>query len=222
MVFGQIAESKNINTLIYHCFENLPDSEQRKFVRKFREQPHDEAQIMHTLMELVCGAYLSSLGFQVIHEFKLNSETPDWCIVDDKLTPQAITDVVTIHIDKETDIDIENQLKAKNVAAYWMNGKSNNVDRLYKVIQAKSVKYRELVDSMSLPFVVAVHSDFRIQFDPNEILGCLLPNEYGIFALYPYVSGLLFFEDYGAQYNFQYFGNLNCVRKFNLGNGRYP
>ena len=36
MDFGRIAESHNVNKLIYRCFENLPKDEQHKFVEKFR------------------------------------------------------------------------------------------------------------------------------------------------------------------------------------------
>ena len=136
--------------------------------------------------------------------------------------PQAFLDVVTIHIDKETDIDIENQLRIKSVAAYRMNGKSNNVDRLYEKIKEKVINYRELANSLLLPFIVAVHSDFRIQFDPDEILTCLLPEEYGLFNLYSHFSGLLFFDEHGAHYDFRYFENPKCSRKFNLPEGRYP
>jgi len=200
----------------------LPEIEQRKFVKKFRDQPHHQSQIMHTLPELVCGAYLSNLGFQVVHEFRLNGKTPDWCFVDDKTIPQAFIDTATIHIDKETDDDIERQLRAKGVATYWMNGKNNNVDRLYTAIQKKAVEYRELSDSLLLPFIIAMRSDFRIQFDLEEILSCLLSDEYGIFMLYPHVSGLLLFEDHGAQYAFRYFENSKSVRKFNLRDGLYP
>jgi hypothetical protein len=68
MKYGQIAESKKINYAIYRCFEHLCDEDQQRFVKKFREQPHDSDQIMHTFRELILGAYLSSRGFRVRHE----------------------------------------------------------------------------------------------------------------------------------------------------------
>jgi hypothetical protein len=222
MTFGQIAEGNNANKLIYRCFDYLPEVEQRKFLKKFRDQPHNEPQIMHTLAELVCGAYLSSLGFQFVHELELNNKAPDWCIMGDKMSPEAFIDVITIHIDKETDDDIERQLHAKRLASYWMNGRNNNTDRLYSAIQKKATECRELANALLLPFVIAVHSDFRVKFDPEEILSCLLPDEYGIFTLYPHVSGLLFFEDHGTQYAFRFFENSKSVRKFNLKDGLYP
>lgn len=53
--YGQIAESTRINEAIYDCFDFLNDKEQKKFVKKFREQPHSEIQIMHTFRELLLG-----------------------------------------------------------------------------------------------------------------------------------------------------------------------
>ncbi len=222
MVFGQIAENESINALIYRCFENLLDSEQQKFIKKFREQPHNQAQIMHTLMELVCGAYVGSLGFQIIHEYRINSDTPDWCIVDDENSPQVIVEFVDFHIDLGTEKYIEEQKKTKMAIGYRMNGKKNNIDRLYESIRKKAQAYRDLVDNLNLPYVIALHPDFLISLDLEEVLSCLTPEEHGIFNLYPHVSGLLFFEDSGAQYKFQYMGNSKCLRKFDLPEGSYP
>ena len=56
MKYGQIAGSKRVNYAIYRCFEHLCDKDQQRFVRKFREQPHDSDQIMHTFRELILGA----------------------------------------------------------------------------------------------------------------------------------------------------------------------
>jgi hypothetical protein len=56
--YGQVAESHAVNALIYICFEELEESAQQKFVKLFRQQPYDQAQVMHTLRELILGAYL--------------------------------------------------------------------------------------------------------------------------------------------------------------------
>ncbi len=56
--YGQIAESQAVNASVYVCFEELEESAQQKFVKMFRQQPHDQAQVMHTLRELILGAYL--------------------------------------------------------------------------------------------------------------------------------------------------------------------
>jgi hypothetical protein len=222
MAFGQIAESKNINKLIYRCFDDLLESEQRKFVKKFRQQPHDQAQVMHTMVELVCGAYLSSKGFIVIHEKRLNNLTPDWCIVDEEYFPQAIIELVNFHIDLETEKYIEEQKKIKKVIGYRRDGNRNNINRLYESIRNKAQDYCNLANILNLPYVIALHPDFLISLDLEEVLSCLASEEHGLFNLYPHFSGLLFFENRGAQYVFQYIDNSKCLRKFNLIDGYYP
>ena len=85
MKYGQISRDKNINEFIYFCFQFICEEDQKKFIKKFRKQPHDSDQVMHTFRELILGAYLSSIGFNVRNDFSINAKTPDWCILDDKL-----------------------------------------------------------------------------------------------------------------------------------------
>jgi hypothetical protein len=65
MKYGQIAAGSLVNGAIYRCFDFIPEEDARKFVKKFREQPHSEVQVMHTLRELAIGAFLGSQGFTV-------------------------------------------------------------------------------------------------------------------------------------------------------------
>ena len=46
--YGQIAGNQAINAMIYRCFEELEDSDQLKFVKKFNQQLSDLEQVMHT------------------------------------------------------------------------------------------------------------------------------------------------------------------------------
>ncbi len=80
--YGQIAGNTSINAMIYRCFEYICEEDQRKFVKKFREQPHDSDQIKHTFRELVLGAYLGSNSFRVKHDYVIDDQTPDWSILD--------------------------------------------------------------------------------------------------------------------------------------------
>ena len=82
--YGQIAQSQAINAFFYFCFEELEESGQQKFVKLFRRQPHDQAQVMHTFRELILGAYLHRSGFQVCYTPRLQGKTPDWVTVDDR------------------------------------------------------------------------------------------------------------------------------------------
>ena len=60
MKYGQIAGNDHINASIYRCFKHICENDERKFIKKFREQPHDSDQVMHTFKELILGAYLST------------------------------------------------------------------------------------------------------------------------------------------------------------------
>jgi len=113
MKYGQIADNRHINAFIYQCFEYISEIDERKFVKKFRKQPHDSEQIMHTFRELVLGAYLSSSGFTVRHDYVVKDKTPDWCILDDKSVTVGIVELASFHLDKATEIEIEQQLEAK-------------------------------------------------------------------------------------------------------------
>ena len=70
--------------MIHNCFQYLDERDVKKFQREFKVQPHDKGQIMHTFRELILGAYLSKHGFQVRYDYKIDSKTPDWCILDNR------------------------------------------------------------------------------------------------------------------------------------------
>ena len=133
-----MAGNKHINELIYRCFEYIGEEDKQKFVKEFREQPHDSDQIMHTLRELVLGAYLGSSGFKVRHDCAVDTQTPDWCILDEKSVMTGIVELTNFHIDKATEDEIEAQLKARGVAWVWRDENKDNVDRLYHCIWHKA------------------------------------------------------------------------------------
>lgn len=223
MVYGQIAESTKINALIYRCFDELPETEQRKFVKKFRDQPHDQDQVMHTLAELVCGAYLQSKGYRMVHDHIVKGKTPDWCILGANNSVQAIIEVANFHIDQTTDRYIKEQKKSKRIVFFWRDGNADNEARLYQCIQDKAMIYKELVNSLALPYVIALRPDFRAGLDfEDEVRGCLYLKKDGVFDLFPHVSGVLYFEEINGRYTFRYASNPNCPRIMNLPGGDYP
>ena len=222
MLYGQIAESSKINDFIYRCFEDLPEAEQRKFVKDFRKQPHDQNQVMHTLAELTCGAYLSSQGSNLSHDYNVNSKTPDWCILNNSGSPQAIIEVVNFHIDQTTEQDIERQRQTKIVVAYRRDENANNKNRLYESIKRKAEIYLELANALALPYVIAVRPDYRALIDLQEVRDCLVSKDNGLFNLYLHVSGVIYFEENGGRYDFRYIINSNCLRTITLPEGYYP
>jgi hypothetical protein len=211
MKYGQIAGSKAINYAIYKCFEYLYEEDQRKFVKKFSEQPHDSDQCMHTFRELILGAYLSSKGFRVMHEYPIEGKTPDWCILDNRSQVVCVVELVNFHIDTITESEIAKQIQAKNIAAYWQDDNSN-IRRLYYSIWDKSVKYQSLIEKIGVPYIISAFIDFKVVMDNEEINVCLHSDNSGLFQLYPYVSGVLHFKENDGQYLFKYERNTNTLR----------
>ncbi len=219
MKYGQIAESKKINYAIYQCFEHLCCEDQQRFVKKFREQPHDSDQIMHTFRELILGAYLSSCGFKVRHEYSVESKTPDWCILDNRSAVIGIVDLVNFHIDAITESDIAKQIQTKGIIAVWRNQNKNNDERLYYCIWDKMQKYQALTEKLRAPYIIAIFPDFYSATDFEEVCACLYHSEFGLFQMYQDVSGVLYFEENAGQYLFRYEQNPNALRKIDLPNG---
>lgn len=223
MTFGQIAGNRSINAMIYRCFQFLNKDDQRRFVKKFREQPDDSDQIMHTFRELILGAYLSSAGYSVIHDYVINDKTPDWTIFDcDRETILAIVELTNFHIDKATEDEIGACLRAGSMAVYWRDHNTDNVNRLYQVICDKASKYRRLVGELHLPYVVSVFGEFAAAVDFEEVCRCLSGGDEGLFGLYPELSGLLYFDENGGMYSFRYAGNPDALHKIDLPEGVFP
>ena len=219
MKYGQIADNRHINAFIYQCFEYISEIDERKFVKKFRKQPHDSEQIMHTFRELVLGAYLSSSGFTVRHDYVVKDKTPDWCILDDKSVTVGIVELASFHLDKATEIEIEQQLEARSIACFWRDKKKNNVQRLYHRIWDKAVEYRSLAKKLEIPYVAAIFGDFRAAVDFQEVQICLFDKDIGLFGIYPEMSGVLYFQDSFGRYFFNYTTNPHALKLIDFPNG---
>ena len=222
MKHGQIAGNKHINAFIYHCFEYTCEEDERKFVKRFREQPHDSDQVMHTFRELVLGAYLNSSGFRVIHDYAVDAQTPDWCILDDKSAVIGIVELASFHIDKATEREIERQSEARGRASVWRDENKDNADRLYHCIWHKAQAYRALSKKLRVPYVVAVFGEFEAIVDFEEVALCLSDEESGLFEMYPELSGVLYFEESSGRYLFEYARNPNALQVIDLSSGVFP
>ena len=216
MHYGQIAESEKINSAIYYCFRYIDVTEATKFVRKFKEQPHDKIQIMHTFRELLLGAFLASNNLRMRSEYKIDGKTPDWCIFSEDSHPECIVELVNFHADAETEADIIRQIQEKGL---WCNFVKPNTDRLYHAIWRKADTYKTLVNKYNLPYVIAVFSEFTANVEQDELDECLFGTEAGIFKLYPEVSGILFFEEFSGSYPFTYRSNPHTMRRAALPSG---
>ncbi len=230
MEYGQLSENSNINYDIYGYFEYISEKDRRKFVRKFREQPHDEYQVMHTLRELILGAFLASKGFLVCHDLEIEGKTPDWVILDAQESPVGIVELINFHVDRHTEMDIEKQLKHPDpmstvdtahgpipVAVYWQKP---NKERLYQRIEEKANKYERLAENNKLPYVVSVFGELRAAVKKEELHQCLFEDHGGLLAQWPTLSGVLFFEESNGTYVFDFIENPQGTISITIPDGR--
>lgn len=216
MKYGQIAGNSSINDCIYRCFDHIHEADARVFVKKFGEQLHSNAQVMHTFRELVLGAYLASNGFKVRYDNPVNSSTPDWCILDETSKLSGIAELTNFHTDKETETEIE---EARQTRGEWVGWMPPNDDRLYQIIWGKARVYKALVEKHRVPYVIAVFSEFTAALEIDELHECLFHDETGLFALYPTTSGVLFFEEKSGRYAFTYLQNPHADREIYIQDG---
>lgn len=219
--YGQIAENTKINDSIYDCFSFLNDREQHKFVKKFRKQPHTEIQIMHTFCELLLGAYLMANNLLVENERGIYGKNPDWSILDSSSNIIAIVEMVYHHIDNKTNENIVAQLKSgKKAIGYWPNGNDPDNNRLYSHIHQKTIKYKDLVAKIQVPYVVAIFIDFKAVTDVQELKDCMMKGDQPLFQEYPDLSGVLQFEEANhGSYNFWFVENPFALRKITIPSG---
>lgn len=216
MQYGQIVASKKINEIIYHCFHYIDEKEAKKFVRKFKEQPHDKIQIMHTFRELILGTFLAKNGLLVQNEQNIDGKTPDWCIINNSFLPQCMVELVNFHADAGTLADIVHQIQEKGI---WCNFVKPNTERLYSTIWKKASTYKMLTNKYNLPYVIAVFSEFTASVKQEELDECLFEEATGLFERYPEISGILFFEELRRNYLFTYLSNPHAIRMTSLPSG---
>ena len=221
MIYGEISANKRINKAIYDCFDYLQEKEQKKFVKKFHDQPHANIQIMHTFRELILGAYLSKSGFIVENDRNLCKKTPDWSICDLAGNVTCAIEMVYHHIDNKTNSEIVRQYKeGKKVFAYFPNVNDPDNYRLYSQIQIKASKYKYIINKLAIPYIVAIFIDFTLDIDISEMKTCLSTGNDPIFEHYKGLSGVLKFEEGNFEaYNFSYISNPNAEYKFSIPSG---
>lgn len=215
MRYGRIAGNDSINAAIYRCFDVITEADVKAFVKKFAEQPHDQAQVFHTFRELILGAFLASNDLAVRSERLVAGKTPDWSVLDGE-DLRCIIELVNFHNAKAMEDEINAQFAAGKA---WAGRQVPHVDRLYASVHNKCLVYKDLAESEGVPYAVAVYGDFLANVDRQELEACLYDQETGLFATYPEVSGVLFFNDNFARYRFSYLPNPCARRPFSLPGG---
>jgi hypothetical protein len=224
MQYGQIADNKHVNGLIYRCFEYICEKDQRRFVKKFQHQPHHSSEIMDTYRELILGAYLSANNPRVKYDYIIAGKTPDWCILDDRSVVIGIVESTSFHIDQITKKNIELKMSAKEGICYRRDENKDNLDRLYHCIWSKVKQvYLNLAQQLKVPYVIAVFVEFDVLMDLEEFQSCLFDKQKGLLGMYPEVSGVLYFRESFGQYLFNYTHNPNAPPlAIDLPNSAFP
>ena len=137
----------------YQRFGYLDESEAAKFVRRFRDQPHDGRQVMHTLHEPSLRAFLAKNGLRVRYDPRIESKTPDWCVLDDNASLRRIVEVANFNPSAETSQDVAHQLQTRG---FWSGWFMPNSERLYDRIWKKASRYRAPADRHDLSYVIAL------------------------------------------------------------------
>jgi len=221
MEYGQLSGNSSINKTIYKSFEYICEKDIKKFVKVFRYtklQTEIENQALHTYRELILGAYLGANGLTVRHDYSVDNKTPDWCIVDNAGAVIGIIELTNFHIDKLTEEEIEEQMKANGIALYH----ADNINRLYQCIWYKARIYQDLARKFQIPYVVAVFGWFEAGVDSEEIQRCIFDKDIGVFKMYPEVSGLIYFRESLGQYLFDYARNPSALHRIELPGGAFP
>jgi len=216
--YGRIAGNPSINATIHHCFKYISEEDKRKSVKKFREQPHGEDQVMHTFRELVLGAFLGANGFNVKYDYTMEGRTPDWTVLDCELHPACVIELSNFHLDRRRENQIRERWRTGGIWSGWLG---SHEDRLYNVIQSKASAYKGLVNRHAVPYVIAIFGAFEAAVEISEVRGCLFHVETGLFGLYPEVSGVLFFQENPGCYEFEYIVSPNALRPAHFPGGRF-
>jgi hypothetical protein len=221
MEYGKLSGNSSINETIYKCFEYICKKDIKKFVKVFRRAKlHTETgnQALHTYRELILGAYLSANGLTVRHDYNVDNKTPDWCILDNASAVIGIIELTNFHIDKTTEREIEEQIKANGIALYH----ADNFKRLYHCIRYKAGIYQDLVKKLLIPYVVAVFGSFEPAVDFKEVQSCIFDKDIALFKMYPEVSGIIYFRESLGRYLFDYARNPSALHRIELPSVGFP
>jgi len=217
--YGKIANNHSINQCIYHCFKYICKKDQKKFLKKFRKNPHDSDEIMHILRELILGAYLGYNNIKIRYEFNINGQTPDWSVVTNNSKSDCIIELVNFHIDKKTEKQIQEHIDKSRMIFFWRDKNKDNLNRLYQSILHKMQKYRKLASELKIPYIVSLYIDFIISIDIDEVKECIFKKGIDLFKNYPEVSGLLCFRESNGKYIFNYLQNQHALNKVEIADG---
>ena len=215
MKHGVLAGNQHLNDRIYECFESLCAEDVRAFVKNFRAQ--DKEQSLHTFRELVLGTFLARQSLHPRYSEKLLRKTPDWCLHSDANQVVGIVELLNFH---QASIVEMSMLDAFGKSETWVDWVPPNSERLYQKLLQKAQAYDPEIDSMGVPYLVAIFGTFTAAVETDELNDALFnDHDGGVFHQAPRLSGVLFFEESAGRYLFRYIANPTATRPINVTSG---
>jgi hypothetical protein len=204
-----------IDSWANHRLPYIRRQDAETFRKKLRKLKGDPEQLLHTLRELILGAFLAKNGFTVEYEREIDRHTPDWSIVDNNSEIVGIVELRNFHGDRKTEMEIKQGLATGGL---WVGRLPPSSSRLHDRLWKKFAKYKDLTNRLRVPFVVALQVELSTTVNPEDLEDCLYSDEHGLFNQYPEVSGLIAFSD-GSGYFMNYVRNSKALRPIQLPQG---
>jgi hypothetical protein len=186
----------------------------------------DRHNLLHKLREVILGGFLAKRGYSVEYEreFTLQVDgrealkTPDWTICSADAEVLCIVELANFH----GDVRHEESFRGTptNAVPYPPPTSEAQIRKLYSVLEGKCLAYKELANSLGVPYVVAVELEFVVSGDvePDDVRNLLHESEFGLFIRFPEVSGLIHFADADG-YRMRYEPNPTALRPIVMPQG---
>ena len=138
------------------CFSKIGENQQ-SIKKRLEDNPYGAVK---TINELIVGAYLTNLGYEVEYDREIDNQTPDWWVRDSNGKDVFFLDVRT---------------QVVNLDAKKSSFHPRNKNQLQPKIETKDDvdkkvnKYQKIIESEKIPFLVALVSDWIAGIEMNEM-----------------------------------------------------
>lgn len=184
-----------VNATILECFELIQDSDvEGHYLKRFKNERHDNWQVMNTFRELVIGGYFAAKGFKTSLA-RIGRGTPDWRV--ERGRERAIVEVFTKYADEETFRELHRGDRLVYV------DENREVDRLAATLREKANKYREAAEREQLRVIVASALEFSFSASAAALRSSL-PHVMEEAALSPPFAGCLIYQRLNGLHRFDW------------------
>lgn len=213
---------------IEYCLADLHPTDVGKFKRQLSVDKADMLEYAHVCKDLAVGTFLRKHGIDARYEVDIGGLTPDWCVYSDSGKIGAIIEVYNYHLDRATQSIIGRQHSHGTWATYWISHETQckqdearpKINRLYQAIQTKAIRYRSLIVTIGVPYVVTVFGHFETALTEADLRHVLGGEQHHLFAENPHLSGVLGSCESSGVYRFCYIANEHATRPYSLPAGR--